>query len=110
MKIRAVRRLKLPESLERVLSSINLIGNLFSRVRYIARRLVRWQCGTMILRCASRAGSKPSAASARSRAIERYPGRLRSAILMTQQPSVVVKLIVAAARPKLQSNATQNQQ
>ena len=45
-----VMRLDLPESLERVLSSTNLIENLFSRVREIARRVKRWQGGTMILR------------------------------------------------------------
>lgn len=43
-------RLDLPESLERVLSSTNLIENLFSRVREVARRVTRWQGGTMILR------------------------------------------------------------
>jgi hypothetical protein len=43
-------RLDLPESLERVLSSTNLIENLFSRVRDTARRVKRWQGGTMILR------------------------------------------------------------
>jgi transposase-like protein len=42
--------LHLPEELERVLSSTNLIENLFSRVREIARRVKRWQGGTMILR------------------------------------------------------------
>jgi len=42
--------LHLPESLERVLSSINLIENLFSRVREIAHRVKRWHGGTMILR------------------------------------------------------------
>jgi putative transposase len=45
-----VMRLALPESLERVLSSTNLIENLFSRVREIARRVKRWQGGGMILR------------------------------------------------------------
>jgi transposase-like protein len=45
-----VMRLNLPESLERVLCSTNLIENLFSRVREIARRVKRWQGGTMILR------------------------------------------------------------
>ena len=43
-------RLDLPESLARVLSSTNLIENLFSRVREVARRVKRWQGGTMILR------------------------------------------------------------
>jgi putative transposase len=45
-----VMRLGLPESLERVLSSTNLIENLFSRVRDIGRRVRRWQSGTMVLR------------------------------------------------------------
>ena len=45
-----VMRLGLPESLERVLSSTNLIENLFSRVREIGRRVRRWQNGTMVLR------------------------------------------------------------
>jgi putative transposase len=43
-------RLGLPENLERVLSSTNLIENLFSRVREIGRRVKRWQSGTMVLR------------------------------------------------------------
>jgi putative transposase len=43
-------RLGLPDSLERVLSSTNLIENLFSRVREIGRRVRRWQSGTMVLR------------------------------------------------------------
>jgi putative transposase len=43
-------RLDLPEGLERVLSSTNLIENLFSRGREIARRVKRWQGGTMTLR------------------------------------------------------------
>jgi putative transposase len=45
-----VMRLDLPANLERVLSSTNLIENLFSRVRDTARRVKRWQGGTMILR------------------------------------------------------------
>ena len=45
-----VMRWELPESLERVLSSTNLIENLFSRVREMARRVRRWQGGEMILR------------------------------------------------------------
>ena len=45
-----VMRLGLPENLERVLSSTNLIENLFSRVREIGRRVKRWQNGTMVLR------------------------------------------------------------
>ena len=45
-----VMRLGLPDNLERVLSSTNLIENLFSRVRQIGRRVRRWQSGTMVLR------------------------------------------------------------
>ena len=45
-----VMRLGLPENLERVLSSTNLIENLFSRVREISRRVKHWQSGTMVLR------------------------------------------------------------
>jgi putative transposase len=45
-----VMRLGLPDSLERVLSSTNLIENLFSRVRDVAHRVRRWQGGTMVLR------------------------------------------------------------
>ena len=45
-----VMRLGLSENLERVLSSTNLIENLFSRVREIGRRVKRWQNGTMVLR------------------------------------------------------------
>ena len=46
----SVMRLGLPENLERVLSSTNLIENLFSRVGEIGRRVKRWQSGTMVLR------------------------------------------------------------
>jgi putative transposase len=45
-----VMRLELPENLERVLSSTNLIENLFSQVREIGRRVKRWQNGSMVLR------------------------------------------------------------
>jgi len=45
-----VMALHLSEALARVLSSTNLIENLFSRVREIARRVKRWQGGTMVLR------------------------------------------------------------
>ena len=45
-----VMHLGLPENLQRVLSSTNLIENLFSRVREIGRRVKRWQSGTMVLR------------------------------------------------------------
>ena len=45
-----VMGLGLPTNLERVLSSTNLIENLFGRVREIGRRVKRWQNGTMVLR------------------------------------------------------------
>jgi putative transposase len=45
-----IMRLELPDNLTRVLSSTNLIENLFSRVRDMARRVRRWQGGGMILR------------------------------------------------------------
>jgi putative transposase len=48
-----VMRLGLAENLERVLSSTNLIENLFRRVREIGRRVRRWQSGTMVLRWAA---------------------------------------------------------
>jgi len=43
-------RLGLPENFERVLSSTNLIENLFSRMREIGHRVKRWQSGTIVLR------------------------------------------------------------
>ena len=43
-------RLRLPGNLESVLSSTNLIENLFSRVRKVSRRVKRRQGGVMILR------------------------------------------------------------
>jgi hypothetical protein len=45
-----VMRLGLSENLERVLSSANLIKNLFGRMREIGHRVRRWQNGTMVLR------------------------------------------------------------
>jgi hypothetical protein len=64
-----VMRLGLPENLERVLSSTNLIENLFGRVREIGRRVKRWQSGTMVLRWTAAGGSKPNAAFAKLPAI-----------------------------------------
>jgi hypothetical protein len=52
-----------------VLSSTNLIENLFTRVREIGHRVKRWQSGTMVLRGQPLACSNPSAASANSSAI-----------------------------------------
>ncbi|MBV8453321.1 MAG: hypothetical protein JOZ29_13775 [Deltaproteobacteria bacterium] len=40
----------MPEILERILSSTNLIENLSSRVREMTRRVRRWQDDAMILR------------------------------------------------------------
>jgi len=45
-----VMRLGVPENLEWVLSSTNLIENLFSRVRELGRRVKHWQSDTMVLR------------------------------------------------------------
>jgi hypothetical protein len=42
-----------------VLSSTNLIENLFSRVRDTARRVKRWQGDTMILRWTAAGAPKP---------------------------------------------------
>jgi putative transposase len=44
------RARRLLDTLARVLSSSNLIENLFSRVREIGRRVRHWQSGTMVLR------------------------------------------------------------
>ena len=67
-----VMRLGLPENLEKVLSSTNLIENLFSRVREIGRWVKRWQSGTMVgLDGLRPVCLKPSAASASSPAIAR---------------------------------------
>ncbi len=51
MKRITVMRLEVPPNFERVLSSTNLIENLFSGVRGTARRVKRWQGGIMVLRC-----------------------------------------------------------
>jgi hypothetical protein len=51
-------RLELPENLERVLSSTNLIENLFSRVREMARRVRRWQDDDLALDRSWCAGSR----------------------------------------------------
>jgi putative transposase len=64
-----VMRLGLPENLERVLSSTNLIENLFSRVGEIGRRVKRWQNGTMVLRWTAAGALEASVASANSSAI-----------------------------------------
>jgi putative transposase len=49
-KILTVIRVDLPETLERMLFSTNLIGNLFSSMREIGCPVKRSQNGTMILR------------------------------------------------------------
>ncbi len=69
-------RLGLPENLERVLSSTNLIENLFRRVREIGRRVKRWQNGTMVLRWTA-AGVHEAARLSQTRRLSRVadPGR-----------------------------------
>ena len=71
-----VMRLGLPENLERVLSSTNLIENLFGRVREIGRRVKRWQNGTMVLRWTA-AGVHEAARLSQTRRLSRVadPGR-----------------------------------
>jgi putative transposase len=68
-----VMRLGLTENLERVLSSTNLIENLFGRVREIGRRVKRWQNGTMVLRRGARSRTRLSQTRRLSRDAE--PGR-----------------------------------
>jgi hypothetical protein len=64
-------RLELSENLERILSSTNLIENLFNGMREIGSRVKRWQGGIMLL---DHAGViEPTAACANSPAIVRYP-------------------------------------
>jgi hypothetical protein len=87
-----VMRLGLPENLERVLSSTNLIENLFGRVREIGRRVKRWQNGTMVLRWAPPACSKPSGAFANSWSI--VPRRSWS-------PRYVPMMLSSSANPSL---------
>ena len=64
----------LPENLERVLSSTNLIENLFSRVREIGRRVKRWQSGTLVLN-----PTLVAALPARDAQIDRAEGKLDTA-------------------------------
>ncbi len=45
-----VMEMKLPASLERTLSSTNVIENLLGGVRGVSRRVKRWRGGSMILR------------------------------------------------------------
>ena len=81
-----VMRLDLPESLERVLSSTNLIENLFSRVRDTARRVKRWQGGTddSEMDRGWRAGSRAPLPQ-NCRLIERCPSWLQRCALMMPQ-------------------------
>ena len=45
-----VKRLKLGDSLEKILSATNSIENLIGTARYLSRRVKRWRGGTMVLR------------------------------------------------------------
>ena len=51
--ILTIKPWKLPEILERMLSTTNAIENLFSSVRQVSRRVKNWQDGSMILRWAA---------------------------------------------------------
>lgn len=74
-----IMRLDLPDSRARVVSSINPIETLFSRVRDMARRVPRWQGGAMILRWTAPASSRRSATSAKSPARPSMPHSRRRA-------------------------------
>jgi putative transposase len=89
-------RLDLPESLERVRSSTNLIENLFSRVREMARRVRHWQGGTMILRW-SAAGMLEAERSFRKVAGCRSLATPRCALMM---PRWIAELIIESRPPK----------
>jgi putative transposase len=91
-----VMRLDLPESLERVRSSTNLIENLFSRVREMARRVRHWQGGTMILRW-SAAGMLEAERSFRKVAGCRSLATPRCALMM---PRWIAELIIESRPPK----------
>jgi hypothetical protein len=73
-------RLELSENLTRVLSSTNLIDNLFSRVREIARRVRRWQGSGMILRWTAAAGVLEAERNFRTIAGYRSLGKLDAAL------------------------------
>jgi hypothetical protein len=79
-------RLGLADSLKRVLSSTNLIENLFSRVREIGWRVRRWQSGTMVLRWRQPARSKLSVASAKLLVIAQCRSSLSPSALMAPRP------------------------
>jgi hypothetical protein len=64
-----VMRLGLPENLERVLSSTNLIKNLFGRV---GRRIERWQNGTMVLRWTAAGVVESRARLSQTRVLSRH--------------------------------------
>lgn len=49
----AIKGLKLPDTLEQMLSVTNAIENLFGSVRVVSRRVKRWSSGKMILRWAA---------------------------------------------------------
>jgi putative transposase len=95
-----VMRLGLPENLERVLSSTNLIENLFSRVREIARRVKRWQGGSMILRWTA-AGVLDAQRHFRKIAGYRaLPKLVAACALMTPRSTGSGELIIASGPPK----------
>jgi len=82
-----------------VLSSTNLIENLFSRVREIARRVKRWQGGSMILRWLP-ACSKPRVTSAKSPDTARCRGSLPCFMRVMLQSIVCEQLIIEDRQPK----------
>ncbi len=72
-----VMRLGLPENLERVLSSANLIESLFGRAREIGPWVKHSQSGTRVLRlyCGRRAGSRAGLSQAGRLSRDADPGR-----------------------------------
>jgi transposase-like protein len=74
-----VMRFGLPDNLERVLSSTNLIENLFSRIREIGRRVRHWQSGTMVLRWSTAGVLEAERSFRKVAAIAQYHSRRRSA-------------------------------
>jgi hypothetical protein len=84
-----------------VLSSTNLIENLFSRVRDIGRRVKRWQGGTMILRWTA-AGVLEAERHFRKVAGYRGLPRLAGLFFMhvMSRSTVYAELIIRSGQPK----------
>jgi hypothetical protein len=95
-----VMRLDLLESLERVISSTNLIKNLFSRVCEVARRVNHWQGGMMIRRWTAAGVLEAERHCCKAPAIERYRSWPQRCVLMMPQSTASVGLIISSRPPK----------